>query len=419
MRYRGAAARASVAGTALTLFTTPPFGHRAAPYPVLLVAMTVWGTLPMHMFLPALPAVAKDLAVSAAAVQMTVTVYVAGLAVGQLIHGPLSDRFGRRPVVLWGLALYVASTLFAMLAGSVEQLLAARLLQALGGCAGMVLGRAMVRDGATMENAARRIALLTMSVSVAPMLAPAVGGLLTGWFGWRTIFAVLGSGGLIVLCIAVLTLPETHRARPALQGGGNLLLDSYASLLRRPVFCAYLIAGPCLTSTMYGFLTVMPFLLVDRLHRPTEEVGFYYLILAGAAVVGGFVASRLPAHIGVRKAMYFAGGLAAIGGSSLLFFELSDRLSMVTVMVPILAVSAGIGIASPSAIAGATNADPTRIGAASGLLGFTQMSWGAVSTVLAGLGRPDSVLSVGVTVLFSAVVALVALALWGAQKTGR
>ena len=400
----------------MPLFTTPPFGRRSAPFPALLVAMTIWGTLPMHMFLPALPAVARDFAVSASAVQMTVTVYVAGLALGQLIHGPLSDRFGRRPVVLSGLALYVASTLFAMLAGSVEQLLAARVLQALGGCAGMVLGRAMVRDGATMENAARRIALLTMSVSVAPMLAPAVGGLLTGWFGWRTIFGVLGGGGLLVLCIAVLTLPETHRARPALQDGGNLLLDSYGSLLRRPMFRAYLIAGPCLTSTMYGFLTVMPFLLVDRLHRPTEEVGFYYLVLAGAAVVGGFIASWLPAHVGVRRAMYLATALASIGGTLLLFFELADRLTMATMLVPVLAVSAGIGIASPSAIAGATSADPTRIGAASGLLGFTQMSWGAVCTVLAGIGRPDSVLAVGLTISLSAAVALTALAFWGDPK---
>ena len=153
------------------------------------------GTMAMHMVIPALPAIAADLHESPGVIQMTVTLYLLGLAAGQLIYGPLSDRFGRRPVLLGGLALYLLASVVAATAAGTGALLTARVFQALGGCSGLVLGRAMMRDGSSSEKAAGSLAILHTAMSVGPALAPAIGGFVALWGGWRAPFALLAVVG--------------------------------------------------------------------------------------------------------------------------------------------------------------------------------------------------------------------------------
>ena len=399
----------------MTFLTKPPFGRRAAPHPVLIVGLTAAGTLPMHVFVPALPAAAKDFGASPGTIQLTITLYLVGVAVGQLLYGPLSDRFGRRPVVLAGFVLFVASTLFAMLALSIEQLIVARVLQSLGGCSGLVLGRAMVRDGTTAENATRQLGLLTMTMTIAPALAPAVGGFISAWIGWRAIFALLGLMGFVVLGLAALTLPETHRAIGD-RRGATQLFNSYRRLLRLPVFVGYAVAGAAMTTSIYAFLSASPFLFIDLLGRPASEVGLYYVVLVGAASGGGFVASRLAGRLATRQTMRLAAWLTFGSAAMILLGDVSGHLGVVTLVAPMTLFMFATGIASPNAIAGATGADPALIGAASGLYGFIQMSYGALCTVVVGQFHADSALPVALTLLGSTMLAHAALT-YGSRAT--
>src|SRR5471032_975798 len=151
----------------------------------LLTLITFSGTLAMHIFVPALPEAAQELGATVGEMQLTMSVYIAGLAVGQLAYGPLSDRFGRRPMLIVGLVVYAVTGIAASFAPDVHALIAARLFQALGGCAGLVIGRAIVRDTGTAIEAGRRLALINLMVAIGPGTAPLVGGLLTTFFGWR------------------------------------------------------------------------------------------------------------------------------------------------------------------------------------------------------------------------------------------
>ena len=250
-----------------SMLATPVFA-RPRPHPVLLIAITVVGTLGIHVFVPAFPAAARDLGVLPGTIQMTITLYLIGLAIGQLFYGPLSDRFGRRPVLLIGLALYTVASVLAAFSSSAGALIAARIFRALGGCAGLVLGRAMVRDGTTPEQAMRQLALMNAVIAIAPAISPTVGGLLTSWLGWRTIFAMMGLIGALTL--PLLTVPETHRRRTTGQGIRAALVG-YWRLLRLRTFRAYVVGGACTTTSMYAFLSASPFLFVDVLHRRPAE----------------------------------------------------------------------------------------------------------------------------------------------------
>src|SRR4051812_39978971 len=187
----------------------PAAGLKRKPALWLLVLITFTGTLAMHMFVPALPIAAQDLGASIAAMQMTISLYILGLAFGQLIYGPLSDCFGRRPILMVGLVLYTAAGVAAALAPGIHALIAARLFQALGGCAGLVLGRAMVRDISAPEAAARQLAVMNLIVVIGPALAPLFGGLLASSLGWRSIFLMLVALGATNILCAWRLLPET------------------------------------------------------------------------------------------------------------------------------------------------------------------------------------------------------------------
>src|SRR6202789_1636383 len=226
----------------MRFLTIPPIGSRQrAPF-LLLVALTACGTMGMHVIIPALPATARALDMSISTTQLTITLYLVGLAVGQLFYGPVSDRFGRRPVLLFGLTLFTAASIVTACAPSAGVLIGSRILQSIGGCAGLVLGRAAVRDAATPDKAAGQLAMLTLVMSVIPALAPAVGGYLTAFIHWRASYVLLAAMGGLTLLVTVCILPETNRERI---GGSSFasLLSGYVTLSRSRVFLGYAVGG--------------------------------------------------------------------------------------------------------------------------------------------------------------------------------
>jgi DHA1 family bicyclomycin/chloramphenicol resistance-like MFS transporter len=383
-----------------------------APFP-LVVAVTACGTLGMHLIIPALPATAHALDVSVGMIQLTITLYLIGLAIGQLVYGPLSDHFGRRPVLLAGLALFTIAGIAATAAQGAFTLIIARILQSIGACSGLVLGRAIVRDSATPDRAAAQLAMLTLVMSAAPALAPVLGGYATAWFGWRAAFALLAVVGGVTLLFAVFLLPETNSVQSS--GRASMLLNSIR-LFRSSAFCGYVLGGACTTTAFYAFMAASPFILVNLLHQPTERVGVYYLLLMLGVAAGSLLANRLAGRIKVQLALRIANGLAIVGAASFLAADLAGMLSVTTVIAPIVLFMVGAGMASPFALSGAVSVNPHAIGAASGLYGFVQMSYGALCTLIVEVWHPGSVLTVAIVLLGSALLGQLALG-FAVQKT--
>jgi MFS transporter, DHA1 family, multidrug resistance protein len=387
---------------------TPSYGRRErAPFS-LIVAITACGTLGMHLIIPALPETARALNVSPGAIQLTITLYLIGLAIGQLIYGPISDRFGRRPVLIAGLGLFTLAGIATAAAPGVLTLVVARVLQSIGACSGLVLGRAIVRDLAPPDRAAAQLAMLTLVMSAAPAIAPVLGGYATAWIGWRAAFALLAIVGAATLALAVLLLPETNR----LQSGtrASLLVGSLR-LFRSRAFCGYVLGGACTTTSFYAFMAASPFILVDLLHQPTERVGLYYLLLMAGVAAGSLLANRIAGRIRVRVALRLANSFAIAGAALFMLADLTGMLNVVTVIAPVVLFMVGAGMASPFALSGAVSVNPHAIGAASGLYGFTQMAYGALCTVIVEVWRPGSVLTVAAVLLGSALLGQAALSL--------
>ena len=397
----------------IRLLTTPLLrGRERAPF-LLLVAMTACGTLGMHIIIPALPATARAMDMSVGTVQLTITLYLIGLAGGQLLYGPVSDRFGRRPVLLMGLSLFTLASTVTAAAPNATVLIGARILQSIGGCAGLVLGRAAVRDGATAERAIGQLAMLTLVMSMVPAIAPAIGGYLTAFVNWRASYILLAAIGGATLVAAVLIMPETHRPRGA---SGRSLWISYARLLGSRAFCGYAVGGACSTTAFYGFMSASPFIFENQLHRPTQEIGLYYLVLMGGVALGSFGANRLSRLVPMRRGLWIANLVTIAGAALFMLADLTNSLSVATVVGPVTLFMIGAGMASPFALAGSVSVNPQAIGAASGMYGFFQMSYGMLCTIVVEVWHPGAVYPVAAVLLGSALLGQAAMSLAGRRR---
>ena len=387
-----------------------PLLASAGPPLWLIFTFVICGTLSLHIFVPALPAAARDLGVSSATIQWTLTVYVLGLAVGQLIYGPISDRFGRRPVLMAGLVLYALGSTIAGLAPGALTLIAARVVQALGGCSGLVLGRAVIRDVSAPREAAARLAWLNMFMSMAPAMASIAGGLLAAYVSWRAIFALLAAIGVLTLLAAIATLPETNPAVGRSTGAGLLRVN--LRLLGMPAFRVYALAGACATTSFYAFLAAAPFIFTDMLHRDQAEIGFYFMPPMLGYSLGSLLANRLVGRLGLDRLLHIGFSIATLGAALFFLVVATGHLSVVAVMASMLLFTAGGGIASPLALSGAIGVLPGAIGAASGLYGFCQMGFGAFCTFAVGLFGANPAITAASVMLAAALVSQVVFTLW-------
>lgn len=367
---------------------------RKAPPLWLLALITVSGTLAMHMFVPALPEAAKELNASIAAMQLTISLYIVGVAGGQLVYGPLSDAVGRRPMLLFGLGLYVIAGVAAALATSVHFLIGARLFQAIGGCAGLALGRAVVRDTASVDDSVRNLALINLMVIIGPGFAPLFGSGLAANFGWRSVFVCLAILGAVTLACTWTMLPETGKPTGKLNVAA--LAEDYAALLRSPAYLGFAIGGGCSTTAIYGYIAAAPFIVSSELHRPVHEVGYYLTAVMGGIAVGSFMARQLIRRIAIERLVILGNGLALIGSGSLLLAALLDHLTVFTAFGLMMPYAIGAGLTSPAALTKAISVDSKRVGSASGLYGFSQMMAGGICTTLVGLGHGTALAAGGV-----------------------
>ncbi len=283
-----------------------------------------------------------------------------------------------------GLALYAAGGVVCAFAPDLLTLLAGRLVQALGGCAGLALGRAIVRDTTTPEAAVKDLALLNVMILAGPGAAPVIGGTLAHLAGWLAIFVALAIVGSVTLALSWRLLPET--ARRAQRFSIARLFADYAALLRSRRFAGLTLGGGCATTSAYAFLSAAPFIFVEQLHQPVHRVGLYSGLMIVGMAVGNTMTSRLVQRIGAERLLRAGGALTLLGAAALLGTELAGVLSVASTIALMLVYTCGCGITSPVALAGAMSVDEKRIGSAAGLYGCAQMAIGAACTALAALG---------------------------------
>lgn len=367
----------------------------------LLALFTFSGTLAMHIFVPALPSAAHDLGATIGTMQMTISLYIYGLAFGQLVYGPASDRFGRRPVLMVGLVIYAVSGLVAALATAPAMLVAARLFQALGGCAGLVLGRTIVRDTSPPAGTAQRLAVMNLMITVGPAVAPLIGTALVETTGWRSILLLMSGFGIVNLLLAWRLLPET---RPPESGDGSAFLRHCLHLIRSPAFLGYAVGGGCATTAVFAFIAAAPFIFTQQLHRPAHETGIYLALLVFGMWLGSALVSRMLGRFSMAKLMVRGNFASAVAMLIMLAATLTGQISVPLVMGCMFAFAIGLGFASPTAMAHALGVNPQVIGSASGLYGAIQMGVGATCAALAGLGS-NPMLSAALVLALAGIVA--------------
>jgi MFS transporter, DHA1 family, multidrug resistance protein len=387
-----------------------PSRGRSAPL-WLLGLLTFSGPVGMHIFVPALPAAARDLHATPAALELTISLYILGLAVGQLIYGPASDRFGRRPALLVGLSIFTIASIAGVFAPDAYTLVLARFFQALGGCSGLVLARAIIRDTSQPHEAARRLALTNLLVTAGPAIAPLIGGGLSGLWGWRAILMGLSALGVANFVLAWRILPET---RPeALFVSAARYARDYVGLLRSRQFLGYAIGGACATTSLYAFVACAPFIFVDRLHVPIASVGIYLALLVSGIWLGSLLASQLIARFSLTRFVVAANAVSVVAAGSFLGLLIADRATLVGIIATMFVFSVGVGAAAPAALVKAISVNPRVTGTASGLYGSVQMAVAGVLVMLASWGTNPALASAAV-LLAAGVVAQAAF--WMARN---
>lgn len=350
---------------------------------LILGALTAFGPLAIDFYLPGFPAIASSFGTDVEHVQLSLASYFAGLAIGQLVHGPLADRFGRRLPLLIGVTVFTLASLACALAPSMEWLIAARFVQALGGCAGMVVSRAIVRDRCDPSGAAKAFSQLMLVMGVAPILAPVVGGLLLAVAGWTSIFYCLTGFAAFVGFMVWKYLPETLPPGPErqpLQG----LTRRYVRLLGDPEFMAYGMSGGVALAGMFAYIAGSPFVFIQLYGVPAE----YYGWLFGANAAGFILVAQINARL-----MRFAGPgfwlrrmiwVFALSSLALLLIALSRPDSLVWLMVPLFICISSLGCIAPNASACAMAKQGAQAGSASALMGSLQFCVAAATSSAVG-----------------------------------
>lgn len=373
---------------------TPQPGTTSRPF-WLLALIIGSGSLGMHIFAPILPLIGQEFSIGIAETQQTISVYMFAFATGQLIYGPLSDRYGRRPVLLFGLVVFTLAGLLCTVVTSMEWLLVARMAQALGGCAGLVLGRAIVHDTTHGADAASTIGALNTLLLVSPAVAPVLGLWISEHTGWRAVPLILVGFGATAFIGTLLLISETAERKVEPVAATFL---KYGRLLSSPPFMVQLFASALTTTTMFVVLSMSPFIVTGHLALPLKAAGSFYLVFIGGLVVGSVVASRLVRRFGFDNLILLAALAGTIGSLLHVGTYLSGRLDQTAFLVSGFLYTFMSGTTAPLALTRTIGLAPDMRGSATGLFGFAQIFAGAMAVSIASAGA-DVVLSTGIVML--------------------
>jgi DHA1 family bicyclomycin/chloramphenicol resistance-like MFS transporter len=374
---------------------------------LLLATLIAFQPLSTDLYLPSMPSIAAGLGLDAGAVQATLSVYILGFAFTQLLAGPLSDRFGRRPVVLAGLLAYVAGSVLAMSAGSLGMLLAGRLLQSVGTCCTVVCARAIVRDRYDPATGARRLAQAMSWVALMPLAAPIAGGLLAAQFGWRAAFATMTAFalGAAVLCVRGLRETNLAPAHDAMRPGP--MIANYAGVLRSRTWLGFTLIGTAMYWGLFSFLSEASFVFGGVHGMSPAAFGFAFAAVTTGFLLGTLSVRRVLPRLGVQRTIGVATGIAAVAGCTMLALALARIDHVAAVIVPQCLFVFGHGLSQSAWQAGSVAPFPRHAGAAAAMTGFVQNVVAACAGALIGRLHDGSALPMAGMVAAAGVAAAV------------
>ncbi|MGR4863752.1 multidrug effflux MFS transporter [Caulobacter sp. LARHSG274] len=394
---------------------TAPSAPAAIPWRLVLMlgAMTAFAPMSIDMYLSSLPEIGRTLHAGADDTQATLAAFFAGMALGQFLYGPASDRFGRRPPLLLGIGIYVAASLACALAPTIQVLIAARFVQALGGCAGAVIARAVVRDRFNHTDTARVLSLMTLIMGLAPVLAPQLGGVIQFVGGWRGVFWTLVVFGLLIGLWVALALAESRSQATALQARSENPFRAYGALLGQRRLVGYGLAGALNGATLFTYISTAPALVMETYgHTPLV----FNLIFAFNAVgiIGASQVNRLLLRRSTPDRVLVRASIASIIAAFLLVAAAWSGLGGQFTVLPLLfAALSSYGLMAGNTMAGALSVDPSRAGSTSALMGGASFAAGALASWAGGLlhdGTPRPVAAVMFVCLVGSSLAIFGLA---------
>ncbi len=355
--------------------------QKQAPIAVLFT-MLFAGQIASTIFLPGLPSIAVELQIPRSIVQIMVPVYLAAFASTQLIIGPLSDKFGRKPIVLLGILLFTFASYLCANANDIQTLLLCRVAQATGACSTLVISRAIIRDTSEGLAAAKAMSYVAIAMAIGPIMAPFIGGFLTGWFSWRATFLFTTLIGFIILILISInlkeTLPKEMRNPPKL----GTLFSNYIDLLKNKKFTAYSLITAFASGAMQAYVVSSPIIFIVLMGVSPEVFGFYVMVMPSLFVLATFISRKLMDYISVDQIIIIGGIFSCSGGVLQLFFGISEVQTPMPVLIAFAISNFGTGLVLGNCYAAALNSvKPEIAGSASALGGFLHFGWGALITI--------------------------------------
>ncbi len=364
----------------------------------------------IDMYLPSLPTIAAEFGVTASAAQFTLSSFFIGLAIGQAIHGPLADRYGRKPPLYAGLVLYIVASVGCALTPNIAALTVLRFIQAVGGCAGVVIARAIVRDRCDAQASARIYSLLMLIMGLAPILAPFIGGWILALAGWRAIFGTLALFGCAVLLAVWRYLPETRPADSDASAGVGPALRVYGELLCDRRFLGYTLSGGFAAAGMFAYITGSPQVFITLYGVPAQNYGWLFGLNALGLIAGSQYNRRLLLRHSADAILRRANRATVILGLALVAIAASGWGGLPGLLVPLFGYLAALGFTGPNAVANALAHQGMRAGSASALIGALQFGTATLSSAMVGLLGSESALPM------AAVIAGCGLLAYGAHR---
>lgn len=377
---------------------------------VALALFTSIGALATDIYLPSLPVLVSDFSSTTGHVQLTLSVFMFGFAIGQLFYGPLSDRFGRKPVMMSGLVLYTVASVACLFAPSIDELIFYRGVQGFGACAGPVIARAIARDLHSGERAAWLLSSMGTVMGLVPAVAPIIGGYLQLWFGWHSSFIFLAVAGLLAMALLWFRMDESHQHPDTNALRPGHMLRNFSTLLRHRVFLGYVAGGCFAFSGMFAYISGSSFVFQEHFGVGQQVYGFYFALGCMGYMAGTFTGSRLTMRLGISRMIWFGGILAAAAGIVMAALALAQVNHPMAMVGPHMFFLAAAGIVLPQSIAGALTPFPHMAGAASSLFGSAQMISGATAGIFIGHNVSTNQLPLALTVCLCGILTLIAAA---------
>lgn len=361
--------------------TNQPTANRPAISTALLLAITIISPITLNIYPPLMPDMASYYSADISIIQLSFTLYFMFLAVGQLIYGPLSDRFGRLPLLRIGMVIYLLGTLSILATDNLAGLIAGRIGQALGATAGMVLARAMVRDLYGRQGSGKILSYLSMGIAVGPIIAPILSGVVASHLSWVAVFYCLLASSLIFCYLAFFSFFETNQ-KPISSIDPKHLLDSYRSLITDRIFMSYTLVSMFLSAGFFIFISGAAYVVINNLGYSASDYGMYLMAIALAYFVGGYISSRFTERLAPQKIIKNAFSFIAVAVVLWLLLILTIGPQLITLFAPMLVYALGRGMSEPNIIAICINVKPKLAGTAAGLLGAIQLTGSGLMTML-------------------------------------